>query len=231
MKTFILIVEDEAAIREMVRFALKTTNYELLEAENCQQAEVLIADHAPKLILLDWMLPGRSGVEFAKQLKENSTTQDIPIIMLTARAEEENKIKALEIGADDYMTKPFSPREMIARIQTVLRRGPLINLHGKLQFEKLTLNINTHEISIEENKLSLSPTTYQLLQFFLHHQERIYNRQQLLDKVWPGKLDIDERTVDAQIKRLRKELAPFGYDNFIKTVRGSGYYFGKNNEK
>lgn len=221
----ILIIEDESAIRNMVRFAFTQSNYHLLEAENCKQAEKIIFNHAPQLILLDWMLPGISGIEFARQLKSNSNTCHIPIIMLTAKAEEESKIKGLETGADDYITKPFSPRELLARIKTVLRRGPLLTPEGTIQLETLCLNINTHEVYVKEEKLALTPINYQLLYFFIKHQDRVYTREQLLLHIWPGKLDLDDRIVDVQIRRLRNVLKPYGYDKWVQTVRASGYKF------
>src|SRR3990167_2885929 len=221
----ILIIEDEKAIRQIVRYALNNTTYILLEAENCREAEKLIADFTPQMILLDWMLPGKSGIEFVKQLKENSITRYIPVIMLTAKTEEDYKIKALEIGADDYITKPFSPRELIARIKTVSRRGPLVTPEDKIQIKDLYLNICTQEVYVNNHKISLSATNYQLLCFFIKHQNIVYSREQLLAHVWPGKIEIDDRTVDAQIRRLRNSLKPYGYDIWIQTVRGGGYKF------
>lgn len=225
MKNKILIVEDENAIRDMIRFALASTSFEVIEAQSVSEAERLIADHIPQLILLDWMLPGMSGIDFAKQLKQKSNTKNIPIIMLTAKAEEANKIKGLETGADDYITKPFSPRELIARIKTVLRRGPLVTPEGIIQIKDLFVNVNTHQVTIHSELIELSPIEYKLLYFFVTHQDRVYNREQLLTQVWGGASDIDDRTVDVQIRRLRSRLKSHGYDKCIKTVRGSGYQF------
>lgn len=225
IKHRILIVEDETAIRDMVRFALAPAGFEVIEARNVTEAETHIANQIPHLILLDWMLPGTSGIDFAKQLKQNHTTKEIPIIMLTAKAEESNKIKGLETGADDYITKPFSPRELIARIKTVLRRGPLVNVEGIIEVNKLHVNVNSHQVTINDELIDLTPNEYKLLHFFVTHQDRVYSRAQLLDQIWGGESDIDERTVDVQIRRLRSRLKPYDYDLCIKTVRGTGYQF------
>ncbi len=224
-KQMILIVEDEIAIRDMLQFALTPAGFHVVEASNAKEAELQIAKTIPDLILLDWMLPGVSGIDFTKQLKKNKTTQSIPIIMLTARAEEENKIKGLTVGADDYVTKPFSPRELIARIKTVLRRGVLMNPDSVIQVRELQLNVDTHEVTIQTQRIELKPIEYKILHFFVTHQNRVYSREQLLMHIWGGETNVDERTVDVQIKRLRNCLQPFGYDAYIRTVRGSGYQF------
>lgn len=229
-KTIILIIEDEADIREMLKFALPSNEFILLEAENSKQAELVIAKQAPDLILLDWMLPGKSGIEFAKQLKQQYAYRNIPIIMLTAKAEEENKIRGLETGADDYVTKPFSPRELAARIKTVLRRGNLTSPKGLLQVDNLCLNIHAHNLSINGEAVELTPISYRLLLFFMKNPNRVYSREQLLQQVWTDNIDKDERTVDVQIKRLRKALSPFNCDHFIQTVRSGGYQFTINNQ-
>lgn len=225
MKTTILIVEDEIAIKDMLRFAMEGVGFGLLEAENTHEAELQIAKQIPDLILLDWMLPGMSGIDFARKLKHHPQTKDIPIIMLTAKAEEENKIKGLETGADDYITKPFSPRELIARIKTVLRRGPLVTPEGMIQIGDLCVNTNAHQVTIKNHVLELTPREYKLLHFFVTHQERVYSRDQLLSQVWGGESDIDDRTVDVQIRRLRERLKLHCYDGHIKTIRGTGYQF------
>jgi two-component system phosphate regulon response regulator PhoB len=224
-KISLLVVEDETAIRDMLRFALETAGFNLAEAETVSEAERQIANHTPDLILLDWMLPGINGIDFARRLKQQTHTKDIPIIMLTAKAEEINKIKGLETGADDYVTKPFSPRELIARIKTVLRRGPLISKNGLIQLGHLCLNTDTHRVTVNNTVLELPPIEYKLLYFFLSHQDRVYSREQLLNHVWGGESDIDDRTVDVQIRRLRSRLKPFAYDRHIKTVHGAGYQF------
>lgn len=226
----ILTIEDENAIRDMIRFAMTPAGFTIIEASNINEAKQQIVLKLPDLILLDWMLPGMSGIEFAKKLKHDVMTQNIPIIMLTARAEEANKIKGLETGADDYITKPFSPLELIARVKTVLRRGPLISTEDVVQLHALSLNVNTGLLAINGESINLSPIEYKLLHFFMTHQERTYSRGQLLDYVWGRANYIDERTVDVQIRRLRKRLQPHGYDSYLKTIHGTGYQFtGKNN--
>lgn len=225
----ILVVEDEAAIRDMLQFALTPAGFEIMEAGNVKEAELQIAKRIPDLILLDWMLPGMNGVDFTKQLKRDARTKNIPIIMLTARAEEENKIKGLDVGADDYVTKPFSPRELIARIKTILRRGVLVEPEGMIRLNDLCLNVNTHEVTVKDQQLQLTPAEYKLLHFFMTHQDRVYSREQLLTHVWGGDNYIDERTVDVHVRRVRSRLKPYGYEGYIKTMRGSGYQFsGKN---
>lgn len=224
-KPLILIVEDEAHIRDMIKFALQHANFVTVDAENTKQAEYQIADQVPDLVLLDWMLPDVSGIEFTKRLKRNPNMRDVPIIMLTAKAEEDSKVKGLDAGADDYITKPFSPRELIARIKTVLRRGLLINPEGLLQFNNLSLNTHNHQVMCGEKILKLSPIEFELLHFFMTHPERTYSREQILNHVWGGNTYIDERTVDVHIRRLRKLLAPCGCDKFIHTIRNAGYQF------
>jgi two-component system phosphate regulon response regulator PhoB len=219
----LLIIEDETAIREMVKFALSPAGFSVAEAANITEAKQYLARALPSLILLDWMLPGISGVEFAKKLKRDALTKNIPIIMLTARAEEENKVKALETGADDYITKPFSPMELTARIKAVLRRGPLISPDDIISVHGLSLDVNTQNLSIQGQIVPLSPLEYKLLHFFMTHQDRTYSRAQLLDLVWGRDYAIDERTVDVHIRRLRNRLKDYGCDHVLKTVRGTGY--------
>ncbi len=229
MKTkTILVIEDEAAIRDIIQFALKPAGFAMIEASHVAEAELKLADRIPDLILLDWMLPDVSGIEFSKRLKRNSTTKNIPIIMLTAKAEEENKIKGLEAGADDYVTKPFSPRELIARINTVLRRGLLVDTEGVIQIGKLMMNIHNHQVKMDNQLVLLTAIEYKLLYFFMTHPNRIYSREQLLNHVWGLNTFIDERTVDVQVKRLRKQLKPYDCEGYIQTVRGSGYQFSVN---
>jgi len=223
--TIILIIEDEPTIRDMVQFALAPAGFTLLQAGDSRTAENCLAQSMPDLILLDWMLPDRSGIAFAKQLKKDKQSQHIPIIMLTAKAEEENKIKALEIGADDYITKPFSPRELIARIKTVLRRGPLVSPDDIVRVQGICLNLATHTLTLNDETIVLSPLEFKLLAFFMRHPERVYTRAQLLDFVWSKNPDVDERTVDVYIRRLRTRLKPFGYGPCIQTIRDSGYQF------
>ncbi|KPJ68008.1 MAG: transcriptional regulator PhoB [Coxiella sp. DG_40] len=225
MKNLILIVEDESHIRDMIRFALLTTEFRMFEAENTQQAQRLIADRIPSLILLDWMLPGESGIEFMRILKKEKTTQEIPIIMLTAKAEEINKIKGLDAGADDYITKPFSPRELIARIRAVLRRGSLVTPEGLINMKDLCINVKEHQVKIGKQLLKLTKNEYRLLHFFVTHQDRVYDREHLLTHVWGGDVFVENRTVDALIRRLRRVLRKYNYHKFIHTVRGIGYKF------
>jgi len=221
----ILIVEDEQPIREMVMFALASVGYEAWEAADSRQAHAVIAERLPDLILLDWMLPGISGIDFARRLKKEELTRELPIIMLTARAEEEDKVQGLESGADDYITKPFSPRELVARIRAVLRRGGPAAEDEVLRANGLSLDLASHRVSAGETLLEMGPTEYRLLEFFMSHPERVYSRGQLLDRVWGGTVYVEERTVDVHIRRLRKALEPYGHDALIQTVRGAGYRF------
>jgi two-component system phosphate regulon response regulator PhoB len=222
--TMVLIIEDEIAIRELLRCALEDVSFHVLEAGNIREANLILQKQLPHLILLDWMLPGGSGVEYIKKLKSHARTQTIPIIMLTARAEEHHKISGLEQGADDYITKPFSPRELIARIKSVLRRGGSI-IDGNLHIAQLRLNKETKEVFIQEEKILFTPAEYHLLYFFLTHPKKVYSREQLLDILWPHQEEVMPRTIDMQIRRLRKRLKSFGYDQWIQTVRGMGYRF------
>jgi two-component system phosphate regulon response regulator PhoB len=221
----ILLVEDEQPIREMVVFALTNAGYEVYEAADARQAQVCIAERLPDLILLDWMLPGISGIDYARRLKKDELTWELPIIMLTARAEEEDKVQGLESGTDDYVTKPFSPRELVARIRAVLRRGGPAGEDEILRANGLTLDLASHRVSTGETLLEMGPTEYRLLEFFMSHPERVYSRGQLLDRVWGSNVYVEERTVDVHIRRLRKALEPHGFDALIQTVRGSGYRF------
>lgn len=227
MSSSILLIEDEASIHEMLDLALTNAGFTLEHAINVTEAKNIIFNRLPELILLDWMLPGMSGIEFAKQLKKDQSTQQIPIIMLTARGEEADKIRGLEIGADDYVTKPFSPRELIARIKAVLRRASSIN--ERLQIKSLILDLVEHRIMVDDKELKMGTTEFRLLQFFMQHPERVYSRSQVLDHVWGTNVYIDERTVDVHILRLRKVLAPYNHDQLVQTVRGVGYRFSEKN--
>lgn len=220
----VLIVDDEAPIREMIAVALEMADYDYLEAADAREAHALIVDKNPDLVLLDWMLPGTSGVELARRLKKEEATADIPIIMLTAKVEEDNKIQGLEVGADDYITKPFSPRELVARLKAVLRRATPPGVDTPIEVDGLTLDPVGHRVTTREGALTMGPTEYRLLQFFMTHQERVYTRSQLLDQVWGGNVYVEERTVDVHIRRLRKALGD-DYDHLIQTVRGTGYRF------
>lgn len=221
----ILIVDDETPIRDMLRVALEMADYTCLEADNAQLAHSLAVDKKPDLILLDWMLPGTSGIELARRLKRNEVTAEIPIIMLTAKGEEDNKVQGLEVGADDYITKPFSPRELVARLKAVLRRTESLTPNAPIQVGGLCLDPSSHRVTIGETAITMGPTEYRLLAFFLTHQERVYTRSQLLDHVWGGNVYVEERTVDVHIRRLRIALTADGHDRYVQTVRGAGYRF------
>ncbi len=226
MSETILVVDDEPAIREMLAFSLRKAGFNVLQAAVAQEALNLIADERPDLVLMDWMLPGTSGVDLTRRLKKEDVTAELPIIMLTARGEEDAKVRGLDSGADDYITKPFSPRELVARIKAVLRRfGKGGNGGALLKFDALELDPESHRVSVGERDVSLGPTEYRLLNFFMGHPERVYSRSQLLDHVWGNNVFVEERTVDVHIRRLRKALSPFGYDTFVQTVRGAGYRF------
>ncbi|MDT8409840.1 MAG: phosphate regulon transcriptional regulator PhoB [Wenzhouxiangellaceae bacterium] len=225
MNKKILIVEDDDAIRDMISFNLRRSGFEVLEAVNCQQARVQVADERPDLILLDWMLPDTSGIEFARGLGRDEMTRDIPIIMLTARSTEDDKVQGLDSGVDDYITKPFSARELLARMRAVLRRAAPEGDSEEVRAGELTLNLASHRVMVESRPVELGPTEYRMLKFFITHQDRVYSRSQLLDHVWGGGVYVEERTVDVHVLRLRKALAPFGCDRFIQTVRGAGYRF------
>jgi two-component system, OmpR family, phosphate regulon response regulator PhoB len=220
----ILIVEDESPVREMLRFALSDEGYTILEAADASEAFVLLKDKRPDLILLDWMLPGMSGMDFARRLRRDPSIRGIPVIFLTARAEEDDMIRGLQ-QADDYITKPFSTRELKARIETVLRRAvPDQNL-DYIESGSLCMDTVSHKVTAHGVTLSLGPIEFRLLRFFMSNPERVYSREQILDQVWGRSAYIEERTVDVHIRRLRKSLAPHGYDRHIQTVRTVGYRF------
>lgn len=223
----ILVVEDEAAIREMLNFSLGKAGYNVHEAADARQAHDMMNEAIPDLILLDWMLPGISGVDLANKLRQAKRTQKVPIIMLTARGEEENKIKGLEAGADDYITKPFSTRELIARINALLRRAGGDVEEDVLKAGALQLDTIGHRVTVNNQPLELGPTEFRLLHFFMTHAERVFSRSQLLDQVWGDHVYIEERTVDVHIRRLRRVLEPHDCDKFIQTVRGAGYRFSE----
>jgi two-component system phosphate regulon response regulator PhoB len=220
----VLIVDDEASIREMIAVALEMAGYDCLEASNAQEAYAILVDESPSMVLLDWMLPGTSGIEFARRLKRDERTSETPIIMLTAKGEETNKIAGLEAGADDYITKPFSPRELVARLKAVLRRTSPKGSEDPINIQGLELDPASHRVSANGQPLEIGPTEYRLLQFFMTHQERAYSRTQLLDQVWGGNVYVEERTVDVHIRRLRKALGK-EFEYFIQTVHGTGYRF------
>jgi two-component system, OmpR family, phosphate regulon response regulator PhoB len=226
----ILIVDDESAIRDMIGIALDTAGFNSLEAESALEAHVNIVDKRPDLVLLDWMLPGGSGIELARRLKREELTADIPIIMLTAKTSEDNKVQGLDVGVDDYVTKPFSPRELVARIKAVLRRSTG-NLRDKpIRVFDLELDPASHRVTIDEKAVDMGPTEYRLLHFFMTHPEKVFSRDHIQDQVWGANVYLEERTVDVHIGRLRKALTAasssgINYAGLIQTVRGAGYRF------
>lgn len=221
----ILIVEDEPAISEMIAFALRRGGYLVECAEDSATARGRLVDRRPDLMLVDWMLPDTSGLELTRLLKRDPDTRDIPIIILTAKAEEQDKVTGLDGGADDYITKPFSPRELLARIKAVLRRYSAGGEDESVAAGILRIDLAGHRVSAAGNEVSLGPTEYRMLSFFMSHPDRVYSRSQLLDRVWGGNVYVEDRTVDVHIRRLRKALEPHGCDAMIQTVRGSGYRF------
>jgi two-component system phosphate regulon response regulator PhoB len=227
MAAQILIVEDEPAVREMISFVLKQSGYEPVEAEDAVQAQRAVMEQPPDLILMDWMLPGTSGMELTREMKKSPATRDIPVILLTARGEEDDKIRGLECGADDYITKPFSPRELAARIKVILRRVAPHTTQEIVQAGTLRLDPASHRVSKDDEMIDLGPTEFRLLHFFMTHQEKVYSRSRLLDWVWGTNVYIEERTVDVHIRRLRKALEPHQVDGMIQTVRGAGYRFSE----
>jgi two-component system phosphate regulon response regulator PhoB len=222
----ILIVDDEPAIREMVMMTLEMAGFESLQAADISEAHQQVVDHRPALILLDWMLPGdKSGIDFCRMLKNDEMLAEIPVIMLTAKSEEDSKVHGLDAGADDYMTKPFSTRELISRIKAVLRRSSALSSDRLIEIGALSLNPKSQRVTANDQVIDLGPTEYRLLAFFMSHPERAYTRPQLLDQVWGGNVYIEDRTIDVHVRRLRKLLKPFGCHTFIQTVRGTGYRF------
>lgn len=225
MSKRILVVEDEAPIRDMIKFVLEQSDYEVVEAEDFDVALEKIKEPYPDLILLDWMLPGGSGIQLAKKLKQHDHTRDIPVIMLTARGEEEDKVKGLDAGADDYVTKPFSPKELVARIKAVMRRASPTSAEQPINVNGLVLDPVSHRVNSHDKQLKLGPTEFKLLHFFMTHLDRVYSREQLLDQVWGTNVYVEDRTVDVHIRRLRKAITGNGHENLIQTVRGAGYRF------
>lgn len=221
----ILVVEDDEAIRDMIVFNLERAGFRVVEAGESRTARVKIADELPDLLLLDWMLPDSSGVELARSLRRDEMTRDLPILMLTARTMEDDKVRALDSGADDYVTKPFGARELIARINALLRRAAPGGADDTIEVDGLVLNAASHRVSARGRPIELGPTEFRMLRFFMSHPDRVYSRAQLLDYIWGGGVFIEERTVDVHVLRLRKALAPHGFDRCIQTVRGAGYRF------
>jgi two-component system phosphate regulon response regulator PhoB len=224
-KLNILVVEDEDAIRGMLVMVLEQAGFLPVAVADAEEAQTALDEAFPDLILLDWMLPGISGVEWAKRLKREPVFRELPIILLTARGEEEDKVKGLEIGADDYITKPFSPKELVARIRAVLRRSGKLQGLAQINLGDLILDTEQHRLSIGDKQLEVSPTEFRLMQFFMTHPDKVYSRSQLLDQVWGRSVYIEERTIDVHIRRLRKILGEYGREDLVQTVRGFGYRF------
>lgn len=225
MPANILLVEDEPAIQELIAANLARAGHHVVRAADAETAQRIVRDALPDLVLLDWMLPGMPGIEFARRLRADERTREIPIIMLTARGEEQDKVSGLEIGADDYITKPFSPRELVARIKAVLRRRAPQATEDAVDLGGLRLDPATHRVTAGDQPISLGPTEFRLLHFLMTHPERVHSRAQLLDQVWGDHVFVEERTVDVHIRRLRCALEPTSHDRLIQTVRGSGYRF------
>lgn len=223
--TSVLLVEDEQAIREMVAMALERAGFRVRHAESAEDAEAAIKLSQPDLILLDWMLPGESGIDYARRLKRDRATRDLPIIMLTARGEEGDRIRGLDAGADDYVPKPFSPRELVSRVKAVLRRVQPTTGEQAVEIRGLRLDPVSHRVLAGDQPVAMGPTEFRLLHFFMTHTERVFNRTQLLDNVWGANVYVEERTVDVHVRRLRKALAPSGHDELVQTIRGAGYRF------
>jgi two-component system phosphate regulon response regulator PhoB len=223
MAASILVVEDEPAIQELISYGLRQAGHKVFCAGDAEQAMTIVNDVLPDLVLLDWMLPGMSGIEFAKMLRHVPRTKNIPIIMLTARTEEGDKVSGLEVGADDYITKPFSPRELAARIKAVLRRRSPEAADDVVEISGLRLDPVTHRVTVSDHEVILGPTEFRLLYFLMTHSERVHSRSQLLDGVWGDHVFVEDRTVDVHIRRLRKILEPVDKDGLVQTVRGSGY--------
>lgn len=228
MNPTILVVEDEPAIQELLAVNLKHNGFLVVRASSAEEAESAIRAALPDLLVLDWMLPGQSGIALAKRLRGDERTRELPIIMLTARVHEEDKVLGLEAGADDYVTKPFSPKELVARVRAVLRRRQPHLAGDEIRVGTLVLNPVTHRVLAGELPVELGPTEFRLLLFFMSHPERVYSRAQLLDEVWGDHVFIEERTVDVHIRRLRAALEPTGEYERIETVRGAGYRFRGN---
>lgn len=226
----ILIVDDEPAIRDMISITLDLAGFNSTTAETAHDAHVSIVDRRPDLVLLDWMLPGGSGIELARRLKRDELTATLPIIMLTAKTSEDNKVQGLDVGVDDYVTKPFSPRELVARIKAVLRRTSGAQTDKVIRVFDLQLDPSSHRVTIEDQQVDIGPTEFKLLKFFMSHQEKVFTRDHIQDQVWGGNVYLEERTIDVHIRRLRKALSSVAntsidYSRLVQTVRGAGYRF------
>lgn len=226
----ILIVDDETAIRDMIGMTLDLAGFSSISAETAQEAHIAIVDERPDLVLLDWMLPGGTGIELARRLKRDDLTAGVPIIMLTAKTSEDNKVQGLDVGVDDYITKPFSPRELIARIKAVLRRSSGAQPDGMIRAFDLQLDPASHRVSIADAPVDIGPTEFRLLKFFMQHPEKVFSRDHIQDQVWGANVYLEERTIDVHIRRLRKALSAaestdVDYAGLVQTVRGAGYRF------
>ena len=221
----VLIVDDEAAIREMVSLALVTAKFNVLEASDSQEGHAIIIDSQPDAVLLDWMMPGTTGLEFLRRLRRDPLTEKIPVILLTAKTSEDSKITGLDSGADDFISKPFSPKELVSRIRAVIRRSTVTEPSEPIKVGEMLFDPESHRVSICDEPVEIGPTEYRMLQFFLTHQERVYSRDQILDHVWGANVYLDERTVDVHIRRLRKAISVAGHEKYVQTVRGAGYRF------
>jgi len=220
----VLVVEDDSDIREMLVFSLQRGGYSVVESEDAEQALDKLGSILPDIMLVDWMLPGMEGPEFVKRIRRDDLAKNIPVILLTARGEEYDKLRGFETGVDDYVTKPFSPKELLARMKALLRRSGGDD-EETVQVKDLILDMQAHRLTAGNESVQIGPTEFKLLEFFMKHQDRVYSREQLLDLVWGRNVYVEERTVDVHVLRLRKLLSPFGYDKLIQTVRGSGYRF------
>lgn len=227
METKILLVEDESAIRDMLGLLLEQSGFLVRGVGDIHEADRSIRKNVPDIILLDWMLPGTSGLEWCRRLKRDRSYSSIPVILVSARGEEQDRVQGLDVGADDYITKPFSPKELIARIRAVLRRCGIIEETERIEWNGIVLSLDAHRLKIDEKVVNLSPTEYRLMEFFMTHVDKVYSRAQLLDHVWGRSSYIEERTVDVHIRRLRKILSKFQREDMILTVRGFGYRFSK----
>lgn len=226
----VLIVEDESAIRDVLRMILQRAEFKVSEAADVQGARVQVAEHRPDLIMLDWMMPGVSGIEYARELRHDPATRELPIIMVTARVEEDDRVRGLNLGADDYISKPFSSGELVARVKAVLRRTLPGGEEEKLTAGPLTIDAAGQRVTVDGREMHLGPTEYRLLYFFISHPDRVYTREQVLDRVWGHGVYVEERTVDVHIRRLRKAMGEFGIEGYVQTVRGTGYRFSAKTE-
>ena len=229
MSVKILLVEDEHSIREMLRYALEKNGYLVLEANSAKQARLILLTNRPNIIIVDWMMPGESGVEFLKGLKQDEVLAEIPTMMLTARVEEMDKVRGLDSGADDYMTKPVAIHEFLARIKALLRRTSPSKNEGLIDIVGIKLNLETRQLSLDDQRVVIGSAEFNLLEFFLRHKNKVYSRSQLLDFVWGQGVYLEERTVDVHMLRLRKIMSSHGKEKYFVTVRGVGYMFSESN--